>query len=87
VQRRLPRRSRRVDNVSVAARRQRGPALAPQRPVTATPLVSCPRPLGGRHLHRRLRLADPSGALAALRGWPLINLLTGGRLLASGPAG
>ena len=40
-----------------------------------------------RHLHRRLRLADPSGALAALRGWPLINLLTGGRLLASGPAG
>jgi hypothetical protein len=40
-----------------------------------------------RRLHRRLRLADPSGALAALRGWPLINLLTGGRLLASGPAG
>lgn len=41
----------------------------------------------GRHLHRRLRLADPGGALAALRGWPLINLLTGGRLPASGPAG
>ena len=40
-----------------------------------------------RHLHHRLRLADPSGALAALRGWPLINLLTGGRLLACGPAG
>jgi hypothetical protein len=40
-----------------------------------------------RHLHRRLRLADPGAALAALRGWPLINLLTGGRLLACGPAG
>ena len=40
-----------------------------------------------RHLHRRLRLADPSGALATLRGWPLINLLTGGRLLTCGPAG
>lgn len=40
-----------------------------------------------RHLHRQLRLADPGGALAALRGWPLINLLTDGRLLACGPAG
>ena len=40
-----------------------------------------------RYVHRGLRLADPSGALAALRGWPLINLITGGRLLTSGPAG
>lgn len=38
-------------------------------------------------LHRQLRLVDPGGAVVALRGWPLINLLTGGRLLASGPAG
>ncbi len=40
-----------------------------------------------RHLHRQLRLADPAGALAGLRGWALINLITGGRLLTSGPAG
>jgi hypothetical protein len=40
-----------------------------------------------RHLHRGLPLADPGAALAALRGWPLINLLTGGRLLACGPPG
>jgi hypothetical protein len=40
-----------------------------------------------RHVHRQLRLVDPGGAVAALRGWQLINLLTGGRLLASGPAG
>ena len=40
-----------------------------------------------RYVHRGLRLADPSGALAALRGWQLINLITGGRLLTSGPAG
>ena len=36
-----------------------------------------------RHLRRRLRLADPSGAVAALRGWALVNLITGGRLLTS----
>ncbi len=35
------------------------------------------------HLRRRLRLADPSGAVAALRGWALANLITGGRLLTS----
>lgn len=40
-----------------------------------------------RCVHRRLRLADPSGAVAALRGWQLINLITGGRLLTSAPAG
>jgi hypothetical protein len=40
-----------------------------------------------RYVHRGLRLADPGGALAALRGWQLINLITGGRLLTSGPAG
>ena len=33
-----------------------------------------------RYVHRRLRLADPGDALAALRGWPLINLITGGRV-------
>ena len=40
-----------------------------------------------RYVHRGLRLADPSGALAALCGWPLINLITGGRLLTSAPDG
>ena len=39
------------------------------------------------HLHHQLRLIDPSGGVVALRGWQLINLLTGGRLLVSGPAG
>ena len=40
-----------------------------------------------RHLYRGPRLADPGAALAALRGWPLINLLTGGRLPACCPPG
>jgi hypothetical protein len=39
------------------------------------------------HLHRRLGVIDPTGALAVLRGWPLINVLTRRRLLTTGPAG
>jgi hypothetical protein len=39
------------------------------------------------HIHRQLRVIDPTGALAGLRGWPLINVLTRGRLLTTGPAG
>ena len=32
-------------------------------------------------------MVDPTGALPGLRGWPLINVLTRGRLLTFGPAG
>lgn len=38
------------------------------------------------HVHRRLRLVDPTGAVAALRGWQLISVLTAGRLLTMAPA-
>ncbi len=34
-----------------------------------------------------LRLADPTGALPALRGWQLINVITAGRLLSAAPSG
>lgn len=39
------------------------------------------------HIHRQLRVIDPTGALAGLHGWPMINVLTRGRLLTTGPAG
>jgi hypothetical protein len=40
------------------------------------------------HLHRQLGVVDPTGGLPRLRGWPLINVLTRGRLLTSAaPAG
>ena len=39
------------------------------------------------HLHRQPGVVDPTGVLPGLRGWPLINVLTRGRLLTSGPAG
>jgi len=41
----------------------------------------------GQHIHHQLRVVDPTGALAGLRGWPLINVLSRGRLLTCGPAG
>ena len=41
----------------------------------------------GQHIHQQLRVVDPTGALAGLRGWPLINVLSRGRLLTCGPAG
>src|SRR5674476_1309589 len=40
-----------------------------------------------QHIHHQLRGVDPTGALAGLRGWPLINVLRRGRLLTCGPAG
>ena len=40
-----------------------------------------------QHIHHQLRVVDPTGALAGLRGWPLINVLSRGRLLTCGPAG
>jgi hypothetical protein len=41
-----------------------------------------------QHIHHQLRVVDPTGALAGLRGWPLINVLSRGRLLTcGGPAG
>ena len=46
--------------------------------------------LAERHrqrIHHQLRVVDPTGALAGLRGWPLINVLSRGRLLTCGPAG
>ncbi|MGV1029780.1 MAG: hypothetical protein ACOYBU_14880, partial [Dermatophilaceae bacterium] len=39
------------------------------------------------HLHRQPGVLDPTGVLPGLRGWQLINVLTRGRLLTSGPAG
>jgi hypothetical protein len=39
------------------------------------------------HLHARLNVADPTAMITTLTGWPLINLLTQGQLLTSGPAG
>ena len=38
-------------------------------------------------VHRRLRLLDPTGAIATLTGWPLITVITGGLLLNMAPAG
>src|SRR5450759_5337575 len=49
------------------------------------PPVLAGRP--GQHIHHQLRVVDPTGALAGLRGWPLINVLSRGRLLTCGPAG
>jgi hypothetical protein len=40
-----------------------------------------------QELHARLAVIDPTGLLAELRGWPLINVLTRGRLLTAGPDG
>ena len=68
-------------------------ALATPRPpgpgglLTGIDYLAVIREWHRQHLHRRLRLVDPSGAVAALRGWALINLITGGRLLTSAPAG
>jgi hypothetical protein len=39
------------------------------------------------HVHLQLGVVDPTGAVPGLRGWPLINVLTRGRLLTCGPAG
>jgi hypothetical protein len=38
-------------------------------------------------LHAGFGVIDPTGLLADLRGWPLINVLTRGRLLAPDPDG
>jgi len=74
------------------------------RAFVLTMVQPCPPRLGGpltgidyagalaeRHrlqLHRELGVIDPAGALGGLRGWPLINVLSHGRLLTSaGPAG
>jgi hypothetical protein len=48
------------------------------------------RTIAERHrqaLHARLGVIDPTGLLAGLRGWPLINVLTRGRLLTANPDG
>jgi hypothetical protein len=39
------------------------------------------------HLCRVLTVADPTAMITTLTGWPMINLITRGRLLTSGPAG
>lgn len=39
-----------------------------------------------RQVQRRLRLVDPTGAAGALRGWQLLTVITGGRLLTMAPA-
>ncbi len=63
------------------------PPPGPGGPLTGVDYLAVIAERHRRYVHRGLRLADPSGALAALRGWQLINLITGGRLLTSGPAG
>jgi hypothetical protein len=40
-----------------------------------------------RAIHAQLQVIDPGGLLAGLRGWPLIGVLTRGRLLTPGPDG
>ena len=40
-----------------------------------------------RDSHAQLQVIDPTGLLAGLRGWPLIGVLTRGRLLTPGPDG
>jgi hypothetical protein len=63
------------------------PPPGPGGPLTGVDYLAVIAERHRRYVHRGLRLADPSGALAALRGWQLINLITGGRLLTSAPAG
>ncbi|MFN0284041.1 MAG: DUF6431 domain-containing protein [Kineosporiaceae bacterium] len=40
-----------------------------------------------RAIHAQLRVIDPTGLLASLRGWPLIGVMTQGRLLTPDPDG